>query len=278
VYIKNFVIFVTTLDRIANDELGSRLTDGEETVMEISLIIPAYNEAQRLPATLALYGKALEERYGEQFEMIVVANGCRDTTVEVALAAAVTQPQITVVDIPAAVGKGGAVLEGFRRARGERVLFADADAATTPESLFNLLNHLDRHDVVIGSRHMPTSTITVTQPLQRRIFSRLFAACVWLLFGLSFYDTQCGAKAFRRDAAKRLAELTQETRWAFDVDLLLCAQALAFNVAEQPVVWTDRAGSQLHVGSTIREVVKSLWRMKRRSTQVFVFAHRMQEA
>lgn len=244
------------------------------------MIIPAYNEEQRLPATLELYGRILRERFGDQFELIVVANGCRDNTAGVARDAAADLPQIRVIDIAEPIGKGGAVLEGFRQARGAAVVFADADAATTPESLFALLRHLDLHDVVIGSRHLPASTITIKQPLKRRIFSRLFAASVWLLFGLSYADTQCGAKAFRRDAAQRLAHVVTETRWAFDVDLLLCAQSLALTVDEQPVEWADRAGSQLRVGSTIREVLNSLWRMKRHhlQTRPQVFATQMQEA
>lgn len=248
--------------------------------MDISMIIPAYNEEQRLPATLELYGQVLRERFGDQFEILVVANGCRDNTVHVAHEAAVALPEIRVIDIPAAVGKGGAVLEGFRQACGTCVVFADADAATSPESLCNLLSHLDGHDIVIGSRRLPTSTITSYQPLQRRIFSRLFAASVWFLFGMSHSDTQCGAKAFRRDAAQRLAETVTERRWAFDVDLLLCAHELALTVSEQPVVWADRDGSQLRVGSTIREVLQSLWRMKRRRMQTLphVFATQMQEA
>ena len=247
--------------------------------MDVSLVIPAYNEEQRLPSTLELYSTALRERVGDQFEIIVVANGCRDNTAHVAREVAASIQQITVIDIPAPIGKGGAVLEGFRLARGDYVLFADADAATTPESLLSLLDHLDGHDVVIGSRYLATSTITTKQPLKRRIFSRLFNGLVRFGFGLPYCDTQCGAKAFRREGAKRLAQLVEETRWAFDVDMLLCAEGLGLAVIEQPIVWADQAGSQLRVGSTIREVLKSLWHMKRRDFQVArtIFVTQMQE-
>src|ERR671928_608908 len=124
---------------------------------EISLIIPAHNEEQRLAATLALYGHVFQEQFGTAFELLVVANGCTDQTAQVAADAAATLPQIRVIDIPDPIGKGGAVVEGFRQARGARVLFADADAATTPASLLELSAQLEHADIAIGSRRLPTS-------------------------------------------------------------------------------------------------------------------------
>ncbi len=232
--------------------------------MELSLIIPAHNEEQRLAPTLVAYVDALQHRYGGNCEVIVVANACADGTVNVAWEAAATLGQVRIVDIPEAVGKGGAVLAGFREARGSRVLFADADAATAPESLLALADGLERHDVVIGSRRLPSSTITQPQPLGRRILGLCFAFAVRAFFGMPYQDTQCGAKAFRRDVAQRLAFVVQEQRWAFDVDLLLSARLLGLSVAERPVTWADRQGSHLRVASTAGQVASSLWRLKRR--------------
>jgi dolichyl-phosphate beta-glucosyltransferase len=109
--------------------LGSK----EDAMLEVSLIIPAYNEESRLPGTLAVYGRVMREKFGENFEIVVVANGCADGTVAVAKEAATEIPRVRVVEVEEAVGKGGAVLEGFRRVRGEAVAFADADGATAPE-------------------------------------------------------------------------------------------------------------------------------------------------
>ena len=238
--------------------------------VDISLIIPAHNEEGRLPGTLTAYEEAMRRRFGSNFEIIVVANGCVDGTVRVATEAAAVSPQVRVLEIKEPVGKGGAILEGFRRAGGVGVVFADADGATAPESLLELHDRLDHHDVVIGSRRLNSSIITQPQPLARRAFGLGFAKIVRFLFGLPFKDTQCGAKAFRRTAARRLARVISETRWTFDLDLLLSASKLGLDVYEHPVVWADRAGSQLRYGSTTREVLQALWTMKLRQTQPFM--------
>lgn len=232
--------------------------------MNVSLVIPAHNEQARLASTLDLYVRALYRSFGESFEVIVVANGCSDRTAEVARNWDPTSGKVVVVDIPEAIGKGGAVIEGFQQAKGERVIFADADAATRPESLIELLEHLDHHDVVIGSRRLPNSVITGKQPLLRRLFGHAFVTVVRLSFGLPFQDTQCGAKAFRTQAAKELSLVVTERRWVFDVDLLLAARAMGFDIIEHPVVWHDQAGSQLRIIPTIREVMSSILRLRRR--------------
>lgn len=231
--------------------------------MNVSLIIPAHNEQGRLAPTLRLYGAALRQRYGDDFEILVMANGCTDATVREALELAEEYPQITVVDIPAPIGKGGAILKGFRHARGQRIAFADADGATAPDSLLALIDALDFHDVVIGSRYMPQSQVPTRQSALRRALSTIFAAFVRVLFGLRYYDTQCGAKAFRRSAALALARVVEETRWVFDVDLLLSAEALDLNVAELPVVWADQAGSSVQVLPTSQQVLRSFWSLWR---------------
>ena len=233
-------------------------------MLEVSLVIPAHNEERRLTRTLAAYRSGMHEKYGENFEIVVVANGCSDTTAWVASIAAVHDPRIRVVEIKEPVGKGGAVLEGFRRARGEAVVFADADGATAPGSLVKLLEELDRNDVVIGSRRMENSTVAQPQTLSRRFFGSVFARTAKLLFRMDFEDTQCGAKALRREAAHRLCGVVSETRWTFDLDLLLCARKLVFKVSEQPVIWADKKGSRLRYVPTAWEVLWALWGMKRR--------------
>ena len=209
-------------------------------------------------------------RFGDDFELLVVANGCVDNTVGVAAEVAAVTPQVRIVDIKEPVGKGGAVLEGFRQAYGDSILFADADGATTPESLLGLLDHLDRYDVVIGSRRMSASVITQPQPLVRRMCGWGFATTVRHVFRTPYKDTQCGAKAFRRTAARYLAQVVSETRWTFDLDLLLSAKKLGLKVHEHPIVWADQVGSQLRYGSTTSEVLRALWSMKLRESEPLV--------
>jgi glycosyltransferase involved in cell wall biosynthesis len=244
-------------------ETPSSLRESREARdIEVSLIIPAHNEEERLLSTLFAYSEALYGRFSTRFEIVVVANGCVDQTVELANNVAASLPQVRTIEIEGPVGKGGSVLEGFRQVRGGNILFADADGATVPESLIDLLEQLDYHDVVIGSRRLNNSAILQRQPLMRRICGQVFKTTVHLAFGLPFYDTQCGAKAFRRHAASRLAEVVTEKRWAFDVDLLLSAKLLGLDVHEQPVVWAHHSGSQLRFAPTAYQVIRSLWQMK----------------
>jgi hypothetical protein len=153
------------------------------------------------------------------------------------------------------------VLEGFAAARADRILFADADGATSARSLMRLIRALDEHDVAIGSRKLASSLVTQTQPAVRRLLSRSFGLAAWTVFGMPFTDTQCGAKAFRRDAARTLAGVVREHSWTFDLELLLCALRLQLDVIEVPVEWGDRAGSTVRVGSTLTSVLGSFRRI-----------------
>lgn len=228
----------------------------------VSLIVPAHNEEHRLRPTLETYADALVERYGDEAEILVVANACTDGTVDVAREVAEDWPLVLVVDIPDRVGKGGAIVAGFGLARGERVAFADADGATAPESLLQILDALDEADSAIGSRRLPASSVVRHDPT-RRVLSGVFGLAVRHGLGLPFRDTQCGAKAFRADVARTLARQTTERRWAFDVDLLMRARVLGYSVAELPIRWADQPGSQLRLVPTAREVVGALWRLRR---------------
>jgi len=232
--------------------------------LEASLIIPAHNEEKRLPETIAAYLPAMNERFGDDFEVMVVANGCSDRTTEVAAEAEEVWPQLEVIDIPTRVGKGGAIVEGFWRAKGEKVTFADADGATAPDSLLELFEKLDSHDVVIGSRKMRDSDITTAQPLTRRLFGAAFTLVAHAVFQLPVKDTQCGAKAFRAEAARRLAGEILERNWTFDLDLVLAACRSDLEIHEHPVVWADQEGSQLRYASTSWKTLRSLCSLKLR--------------
>ena len=254
---------MTAYSKIREDGVEQSLAEPQIERL-VSLVIPAHNEEHRLCGTLVTYGEKMHERFGEKFEIVVVVNGCSDDTAGVAKAAAAEDPRVRVVEIEEAVGKGGAVLEGLRRAEGGAVAFADADGATDPESLLMLLAELDSSDVTIGSRRMTESTITQPQAPARRLLGFVFARTARYLFGMPFKDTQCGAKALRAEAARRLCDVVSETRWTFDLDLLLCAQKLGLEISEHPVIWADKKGSRLRYASTTWEVLQAFWTMKRR--------------
>ncbi len=242
---------------------------GHETVsleeaphIELSLIIPARNEEYRLRGCIETYWEAFETRYGAGFEIIIVTNGCTDNTVAIATEVARDRPNLRVHDVPQAAGKGAAVLEGFRQARGDYLLFADADASTSAASLLELAAALDRHNIAIGSRRLPGSLVLQPQSSLRRFCGTLFLVVVRLLFGLPYRDTQCGAKALRRGPALELAAHVRELRWAFDVDLLLTARALGLSIVEHPVTWANDGSSGLRIVPTALEVARSLRRIR----------------
>ncbi len=232
--------------------------------MNCSLIIPAYNEEQRLSSTLHQYAAALRARFGTQFEILVIANGCTDGTAAIARRMATQYLEIAVVEIPDRVGKGGALLAGFQIARGARIAYTDADGSVEPASLLALCERLANVDIAIGSRHLDSSAIGQAQPLTRRLAGTAFRVTVRRLFGLPYRDTQCGAKALRREAARTLATLVTERGWAFDVELLLAAGAEGFTIGEYPVTWSDVVGSRLRFLPTLIELGKAFARMHKR--------------
>jgi len=238
--------------------------------MIVSLILPAHNEENRLRPTLKKYNQSLCEKYPNSYEILVIANGCTDRTVQVAQEFASTCSQVKVFDILEPIGKGGAILKGFCLATGQFVAFADADCATRPSSLIDLIDQLINTDIVIGSRWLNTSRVLHKQPLKRRIYSRFFNLSIRFLFNLPYRDTQCGAKVFRRIAALKLAQVVKEKHWMFDVDLLLWANFFGYRVKEFPVTWEDQAGSKLEFGSTFQEVLASLWRLKHRKMKTIL--------
>lgn len=234
----------------------------------ISLIIPAHNEQDRIGPTIKRYASVFDTVAPGRYEVVVVANGCTDGTVQMAYRSTDCVPSLRVVDIADPIGKGGAVLEGFRRSAGDVVVFADADAATDGQSLVALVDQLAVHDIAIGSRRLPDSVIKMHQPLRRRVAGLAFRCAVRVLFGMPYRDTQCGAKAFRAHVATYLAGAVEECHWAFDVDLLLAARERGYSVKEHPVTWTHVDGSTLALRRTMGQVsasfVSMYWRRQHR--------------
>jgi len=210
----------------------------------ISIVIPARNEEARIGKTLERY----LAHFQAEAEIIVVTNNTSDNTVAVVESYIASHPQLRVIDIPEAIGKGGAIIEGFRAATGDVVGFVDADGATPPQSFHELaLACAESTDLAIAGRRLPESTIVVPQTLRRRLISRVFNLLVRLLLRLPFRDTQCGAKAMRHSVARQLIQDVHCTGWAFDVDLLICAQKRGYSIRECPTVWEDQPGSTLAV-------------------------------
>jgi glycosyltransferase involved in cell wall biosynthesis len=209
--------------------------------LSLSIIIPAYNEAGRLPATLA----ALRQRIGgSPTEVIVVDDGSADATAEVAEAGSSPALPVRVLRLPRNRGKGAAVRAGVAASTGDTVLCMDADLATDLSSLEDFLGRLEDADIVVGSRAVPGARVHNTTML-RTIMGRTFNRMVRVVARLDVHDSQCGFKAFRGDVARLLFALSEVDGFAFDPEVLLIARILGFRVVEVPVDWTAVDGSSV---------------------------------
>jgi glycosyltransferase involved in cell wall biosynthesis len=230
--------------------------------MKLSIVIPAYNEAQRLGAMLDQYLAYFGPRYGDGVEFLVVANGCTDRTPDLAREYAARDPRVRAILEPRRIGKGGAIMLGFREARGERIGFVDADGATPPEAFEDLAAHLGDAGAIIASRWLPGAVVKPRQRLKRLIASRVFNALVRAFFKLRITDTQCGAKVLTREAVQAVLPRLGLTRWAFDVDLLFQLRRARFAITERPTTWQDMAGSKLKVGRASCEMFLAICRLR----------------
>ena len=211
-----------------------------------SIIIPAYNESGRIRPTL---DEVL--RYSRQqswdVEIIVVDDGSRDDTPSIVQEYGERHPQIRLVDNPENHGKGFSVRTGMLHARGDVCLFTDADLSspmTEAQHLFDVI--AEGADIAIGSRWLRAELQTERQPLYRQLLGRIFNLALRMILGLNFADTQCGFKAFRRDAAQRVFPLQKIERWGFDPEILFLAKKMGLVVKEVPVVWAHSEGTRLH--------------------------------
>jgi dolichyl-phosphate beta-glucosyltransferase len=203
---------------------------------ELSIIIPSYNEEFRLPATLSQIAAYIRSA-NRPVEVIVVDDGSRDKTVAVAEQFRNQITSLRVVSNGENRGKGYSVRHGMQEARGNIVLFTDADLSAPIEEVEKLLPAMKDHDVAIGSRAVDRSLITVHESPFREFAGIVFNKIVRLILWLPFVDTQCGFKAFRRDACKIIFEQQKIERFGFDPELLYLARHHGLHSIEIPVRW-----------------------------------------
>jgi dolichyl-phosphate beta-glucosyltransferase len=217
----------------------------EDSRPHLSIIIPAYNEAARISGTLEKTLAHLARR-GWDAEVVVVNDGSCDNTAQIVCDYAGKNSQLRLLENPGNRGKGYSVRNGMLNARGEILLFSDADLSSPIEEAEKLFAVLDQGaDIAIGSRWLRSDVQTQRQPLYRQLFGRAFNAMLRLTLGLHFKDTQCGFKAFTRKAANTIFPLQTINRWGFDPELLYLAQKFKFKVVEVPVEWAHREGTQI---------------------------------
>lgn len=180
-------------------------------------------------------------------EILVVNDGSSDDTVEVVREFGRLHPQVLLVENPGNRGKGYSVRNGMLHARGDLCLFTDADLSSPITEARKLFDAIENGaDVAIGSRWLRAELQTERQPLYRQAFGRIFNLALRMILGLSFADTQCGFKAFRRDAAQRIFPLQKIERWGFDPEILFLARRAGLRVEEVPVLWAHSEGTRLN--------------------------------
>lgn len=211
-------------------------------IPSLSIVIPAYNEESRLATTLERISEYLATRAPGFAEILVVDDGSRDRTAEVAAAFS----NVRVLHNPGNRGKGYSVRHGMLEARGEWTLFTDADLSTPIAELEKLWEAArEGAAVAIGSRALDRTLIGVHQPYLRETSGRIFNLFMRLVTGLPFTDTQCGFKLFRSCAARKIFARQSLDGFGFDVEVLFIARRLGYSVAEVPVRWNDVAGTKV---------------------------------
>jgi glycosyltransferase involved in cell wall biosynthesis len=235
------------------------MTARPEAASSLSIVLPCFDEADRLPGTLAAYLAHFPPSRAE-VELIVVDDGSTDGTSTIADQIAAADPRVRVVRTPHNHGKGYAVRVGVQAAQGELVVFTDADGSYGPDQLERVVAALDRAPVAIGARlgDQPGAT----SPL-RRLASPVFNRVMRLLLGLPFSDTQCGLKGFRRGAAEAVFQRARVDGFAFDAEALLVARRLGIEVVEVPVTAEDRQGSKVRLRGDALRMLADVWKVRR---------------
>jgi len=223
--------------------------------MNVSIVIPAYNEEKRIGKTLEYYSQyfeTLRKRKELEYEIIVAINNTIDGTLEIVKKWHEKNRQIRYINLIKG-GKGYAVIEGFKialknegRKNSELIGFVDADLSTKPDEFYSLIKKINGYDGVIASRYIEGARISPRPTLGRIIASRFFNIFVRVVLFMPYRDTQCGAKIFKREAiAKTIPHLTF-SKWAFDIDLIYSLRKKGFKIEEVPTTWGDKYYSKIN--------------------------------
>jgi dolichyl-phosphate beta-glucosyltransferase len=230
--------------------------------LDLSIVIPAYNEESRIAATIRDIVAFCRGRSGS-FEVILVDDGSRDGTISVAWTLLKEFPEVRLIRLAANHGKGYAVRTGVVNALGRNVLFADADGATPMAEIERLEAALaNGAHVAIGSRALAAEGTQVKAKFYRHVIGRTFHKLVEWLADAGVKDTQCGFKLFRFEVAQDLFSRMRMNGFSFDVELLVMARKLGYQIAEVPVNWTHQPGSKVRLAGDSVAMAVDLFRIR----------------
>ncbi len=225
---------------------------------KLSVVIPAYNEAERIGATLkSVHNFLIKQTYA--YEILVVNDGSRDNTAQLVSNLAASIKNLKLIDNKHNQGKGGVVRDGMLAATGDVRLFMDADNSTKVDEIAKFLPYFEKgFDIVIGSRRIQGSNITVHQGLWRDFLGGVFRLIVHILVPIGVTDSQCGFKAFSAKAAEAVFPKQKIFRWAFDVEILAIARKLGFRIQEAPISWVNDAQSKVKFSGQVNMLLELL--------------------
>ena len=226
--------------------------------IHLSIIIPSYNEEERLPKTLREISGYLK---GQNFvsEIIVADGGSADRTVQAVKDLMPEIENLSILELKSS-GKGFAVQQGILKARGQYRIFTDADNSTSIEQVEKMWPEFEAgYDVVIGSRDLKESVLTVPQPFHRRILGDAFRLFRKIIIGLwKIEDTQCGFKGFKAKAAESVFPKITIFRFGFDPEVLVIAQKPGYKIKEIPITWINDPNSKVRFKSMVEMLFETL--------------------
>lgn len=210
--------------------------------MRFSLVIPAYNEEKRILPVLEAWCSFFSKK-SKYHELIVVCDGT-DSTEGIVRKFSLKNKEVVLLSSGKRIGKGGAVLAGFKKSKYPYIGFVDCDKSIKPEEYYELISALDMYSCVIGSRSIK---VLVKKPFYREVLSRLFNIYANLLFHLGIKDTQCGAKVFRKRAIEQILPDMKTTGFEFDVELLWRIKREGYEIKEHPISWEHMPDSKFEM-------------------------------
>ena len=226
--------------------MTGRSSSSETSALELSVIVPSFNEEARLPHSLDLIAAYLNSA-NRSTEVLVVDDGSNDRTAEVAASFTERIANLRVLKNGENRGKGYSVRHGMQEARGEYVLFTDADLSAPIEEADKLLSALQQFDIAIGSRALNRDLIDVHESHFREFAGIIFNRIVRIVLWLPFVDTQCGFKAFRRERCRIIFEQQRIERFGFDPELLYLARHHGLKATEIPVRWSHSPATKINM-------------------------------